>query len=73
VTDEATTYIIRVQGHLDLEWSPWLGGMAVVHEAEGNTSLCGPVVDQAALHGLLGRLHDLGLALISVNPAEPGE
>ncbi len=65
--------IIRVGGHVDSQWSDWLGGLTISHEADGNTTLCGPVIDQAALHGLLSRLFDLGLTLISVNPGEAQE
>ncbi len=70
LTQLATDYVIRVQGHLDPVWSAWLGGLRVDHEADGRTSLSGPVPDQAALYGLLGKIHDLGLTLISVNARE---
>jgi len=70
MTQSTTIYVIRVQGHLDPQWSAWLGGLTVNHEADGNTTLFGPVLDQAALYGLLTRICDLGLTLISVNPGE---
>jgi hypothetical protein len=70
LTQLTTIYIIRVQGHLDPEWSAWFGGLTVNHEADGTTTLSGLVLDQAALHGLLIRIRDLGLTLISVNPGE---
>jgi hypothetical protein len=61
-----TRYHIRVKGHLDLSWSEWLGDLVMTHESDGVTVLSGPVADQAALLGLLLRLHDLGLTLLSV-------
>lgn len=57
---------IRVQGHLDERWSSWFDGMTVTPEAGGVSLLHGPVADQAALHGLLARLRDLGVPLIAV-------
>ena len=62
------TYRIRVQGHLDQRWVSWFDGMTVTHGADGTTMLEGDVADQAALHGLLQRVRDTGLALISVEP-----
>ena len=59
-------YEIRVKGHLDQRWSAWFDGMTVMHEANGHTVLSGPVVDQAALHSLLIKIHSLNLTLISV-------
>ena len=66
----AVVYEIRIRGHLGGEWSAWFGGMAIVREASGETLLTGPVADQAALFGLLRRLRDLGLPLVSVVPVE---
>ena len=63
-------YRIRVQGHLDARWSDWLEGMTVRHQDDGTTELVGPVIDQAAVHGVIARIRDLGLPLISVNRAE---
>ena len=60
-------YRIRVGGHLDDRWSDWLGGLAVQRQEDGTTVLVGPVVDQAALHGVIVRIRDLGLPLLSVN------
>jgi hypothetical protein len=60
-------YRVCVRGHLDDRWSDWLGGLAVQRQADGTTLLVGPVVDQAALHGVITRIHDLGLPLLSVN------
>lgn len=59
-------YELRVEGHLDERWSAWFDGMALVHEDDGTTSLRGSVADQAALHGHLARVRDLGATLISV-------
>ena len=66
-----TWYEIRLQGHLDTRWSARFDGMTLTHHADGTTVVRGPVVDQAALHGLIARLGDLGLPLLSVNPTEP--
>ena len=60
-------YRIRVRGHLDDRWSDWLGGLAVQRQEDGTTVLVGPVVDQAALYGVIIRIRDLGLPLLSVN------
>ncbi len=68
----ATVYQIRVRGHLGREWSDWFGGLTVTLEANGDTLLTGPVADQAALHGLLKRVRDLGLPLLSVTAIVPG-
>ena len=65
-----TAYCIRLKEQLDQRWSDWLGGLMVIHEANGETVLTGEVVDQAALHGLLSKVRDLHLTLISVNPLE---
>ena len=62
----ADTYRFRVKGHLDDRWSDWLGGLAVQRQEDGTTLLVGPVVDQAALHGVIIRIRDLGLPLLSV-------
>jgi hypothetical protein len=66
-------YRIRVRGHLDRRWASWFDGMSIHHEPDGATLLEGEVADQAALHGLLQRVRDTGLILISVAPIlEPG-
>jgi hypothetical protein len=67
-TRQLTLYQIRVNGHLDPEWTNWFEGLTVTLEEDGSSLLTGPVVDQAALHGLLKKVRDLGLPLISVNP-----
>ena len=69
---EPGLYEIRIKGHLDDRWCDWFGGLTIMLEDDGNTLLTGPVVDQAALHGLLKKVRDLGLPLVSVNPVEPG-
>jgi hypothetical protein len=58
---------IKVAGHLDIDWNQWLSGFAVTHTGEGETLLAGPVRDQADLYGLIAKLRDLGVKLISVN------
>ena len=67
-----TTYLIRVRGVLDPGWSAWFAGMEVRSDRPGESVVVGPVVDQAALHGLLARIRDLGLPLISVQATGPG-
>ena len=65
--DEPIRYEIRVRGVLDPGWSDWLGGLAITSRAGGETVLTGPIRDQAALHGLLAKIRDLGLPLLAVN------
>lgn len=65
-------YEIRLRGRLDDRWSTWLDGLALTHTDDGTTVLRGPVADQAALHGLLRKLGDIGLPLLSVARTEPG-
>ena len=64
-------YKIRIKGHLADRWSPWFDGLTITLEENGDTLLTGPVVDQAALHGLLKKVRDCGLPLISVNHVDP--
>ena len=60
-------YQIKIQGHLDTEWSEWFYGMAITHESDGTTTLYGPLPDQTVLHSVLDRIRDMNLQLISVN------
>jgi hypothetical protein len=68
--DEQVVYQIRVRGMLDSGWSDWFDGLTLCPEANGDTVLTGPVRDQSALHGLLSRIRDLGLPLLSLNRKE---
>ena len=65
-TEHPQYYEIRLKGQLEARWATWFDGMAITPDEEGNTLLSGPVADQAALHGLLKRVRDLGLPLLSV-------
>ena len=71
--DTQTVYKIHIEGHLSSSWSSWFEGMDIRHQDNGDTVLYGPVVDQAALHGILMRIRDLGLPLVSVKRIEKGE
>jgi len=66
-------YQIRIQGHLGREWTDWFEGLTIRLTDNGDTLLSGPVVDQAALHGLLRKVRDLGMPLLSVSCVEPGQ
>ena len=61
-------YQIRIKGHLGRQWTDWFGGLAITLEDNGDTLLTGSVIDQAALHGLLRKVRDLGMPLVSVSP-----
>lgn len=67
---EARRYEIRLRGHLDARWATWFDGLTVRQESDGTTVISGSVGDQAALHGLLQRVRDLGLPLVSVTQAD---
>lgn len=69
----AQFYEIRIKGHLDETWADWLSGLTIRHEDNAETLLTGSLPDQAALHGVLNRLRDLGIQLISVNPVQVGQ
>jgi hypothetical protein len=69
--DQPMVYQIRVKGHLGPRWTEWFGDMTITLEDNGDTLLSGPVVDQAALHGLLRKVRDLGMPLISTIRVEP--
>ena len=70
---EPGLYEIRIKGHLADRWADWFGGLTITLEDNGDTLLTGPVVDQAALHGLLRKVRDLGMPLLSVIRVEPGQ
>lgn len=71
--DQPLVYQIRIEGHLGCEWTEWFGGLTIALEDNGETLLTGPVVDQAALYGLLRKVRDLGLPLLSVIRVGPGQ
>lgn len=71
--NQPTIYQIRLQGHLGPQWTAWFGGLTLTLTENGETLLTGPVVDQAALYGLLRKVRDLGLPLLSVNCVESGQ
>ncbi len=66
-------YQIRLQGHLGSEWTDWFGGLSITLEDNGETLLSGPVLDQAALHGLLRKVRDLGMPLLAINRLKLGQ
>ena len=70
---ELMVYQIRLQGHLGRQWTDWFGGLTITLEENGDTLLTGPVVDQAALYGLLRKVRDLGMPLLSVICVKPGQ
>jgi len=72
-SSQTVIYQVRIKGHLGQEWASWFEGLTITLEEDGNTLLTGPVIDQAALHGLLKKVRDLGLPLVSVCPVEPGQ
>ena len=65
-SNEGGSYEIRLKGHLEPRWADWFDGLTLTQESDGTTVLSGSVVDQAALHGLLSKVRDLGLPLIAV-------
>ena len=69
---QPVVYQIRIKGHLDREWTDWFEGLTITLEEDGDTLLTGPVIDQAALHGLLKKVRDLGMPLVSVRPVNSG-
>ncbi len=66
-------YEIRLKGHLDSRWAAWFDGLSLTHDSDGTTVISGPVVDQAALHGLLQKVRDVGIPLVSVAQVDPDE
>ena len=74
-SDQPIIYQIKVKSQLSSNWADWFDGLTITPEVDGDTLLTGPVIDQAALYGLLKKVRDLGMALVSVNllqPVEPG-
>ena len=71
--DQPAVYHIRIAGHLGRQWADWFEGLAITLDENGDTLLTGPVVDQAALHGLLRKVRDLGMPLLSVVCVQPDE
>lgn len=69
--DHQSVFQIRIKGHLGDQWTDWFDGMAITLEDDGDTLLTGPVADQAALHGLLKKVRDIGMTLVSVNSVLP--
>jgi hypothetical protein len=66
-------YEIRLKGHLDSRWAAWFDGLSLTNESDGTTLIHGPVADQAALHGLLQKVRDVGLPLVSVTQVDPDQ
>ena len=71
-TSQPKVYQIRLKGHLGSQWSSWFEGLTITLEENGETIIAGPIVDQAALYGLLKKVRDLGLTLLSVNCVNQG-
>jgi hypothetical protein len=71
--DDTGLYEIRIKGHLDHRWAAWFEGLTITLEDNGDSLLTGLIVDQAALHGVLKRVRDLGMPLLAVNRVEPGQ
>ncbi len=70
---QPVVYQIRIKGHLGHQWTDWFEDLTITLEEDGDTLLTGPVVDQAALHGLLKKVRDSGMSLVSVSPLEHGQ
>lgn len=66
----STVYEIRIRGHLNSQWDEWFYDLAITHESDGTTTLCGPLPDQTVLHSVLDRIRDMNLRLISVTELE---
>jgi hypothetical protein len=71
--DNPGRYEIRLKGRLDSRWTAWFDGLTLTHDSDGTTIIRGLVADQAALHGLLQKVRDLGLPLVSVTAVQPGQ
>jgi hypothetical protein len=72
-SDQPALYRIILQGHLSSQWSAWFDGFMITLDAHGRTILTGPVIDQAALHGVLKKIRDLGISLVSIQRLDPDE
>jgi hypothetical protein len=72
-TSKARNYEIRLQGHLDARWTKWFDGLTITLKKNGDTLLAGPVIDRVALHGLLKKVRDWGLPLVSVSQVQSHE
>ena len=70
---DAGRYEIRLQGHLHSRWAAWFDGLSLTNESDGTTIISGRVADQAALHGLLQKVRDIGVTLVSVTQADPDQ
>jgi len=71
--DQPMVYQIRIKGHLSPQWTGWFDRLTIMLEEDGNTLLTGPVFDQAALHGILKKVRDLAMPLLSVNSVDPDD
>ena len=71
--NQPMVYQIRIKGHLGHQWTEWYEGLTITQEEDGDTLLTGPVIDQAALHGLLKKVRDLGMPLLSVDSMQPNQ
>ncbi len=71
--DQPMIYQIKIKGQLDTQWTDWFEGLTITQVEDGDTLLTGPVIDQAALHGLLKKVRDLGVPLVSVVPVQSNE
>ncbi len=69
---DALRYEIRLKGHLDSHWAAWFDGLSLTNQSDGTTTISGLIADQAALHGLLHKVRDIGLPLVSVMQVDPG-
>jgi hypothetical protein len=71
VKDKTMWCSIRIQGHLSAQWTGWLGGLSIENQADGEAVLSGELADQRALHGILGRLRDMGIVLLALECRDP--